>query len=80
MSCTYPTVYTPKQTDGVVDILAVDCGVKHSIIRNLVDRGARVKVVPWDHDITTERYDGLFYSNGPGNPDMAQKTIDNLVR
>ena len=35
--------------DGDVDILAVDCGMKHNIIRELVNRGVRVKVVPWDH-------------------------------
>jgi carbamoyl-phosphate synthase large subunit/carbamoyl-phosphate synthase small subunit len=77
VSCTHPHTYTPKD-GGDVDILAVDCGIKDSIVRNLVERGARVKVVPWDHDISTERYDGLFYSNGPGNPEMAQETIDHL--
>jgi len=76
----HPTVYNPTQTDNVVDILAVDCGIKNSIIRNLVTRGARVKVVPWDHDVSKERYDGLFYSNGPGNPEMAQETVDILAK
>lgn len=32
-------------------ILAVDCGMKSNIIRMLVDRGAEVKLVPWDYDI-----------------------------
>jgi carbamoyl-phosphate synthase (ammonia) len=54
--------------------------MKNNIIRCLVDRGAEVKVVPWDHDLTKEYEwcDGLFISNGPGDPAMAQKTIDNL--
>lgn len=51
-------------------VLAVDCGIKNNMIRELVKRGAEVKVVPWDHDIKAERewYDGLFLSNGPGDP------------
>ena len=54
--------------------------MKNNIIRCLVDRGAEVKVVPWDHDLASEAdwYDGLFISNGPGDPAMAQTTIDNL--
>jgi carbamoyl-phosphate synthase (ammonia) len=53
-----------------VRVLAVDCGMKHNMIRMLVERGAEVKVVPWDHDLAAERewYDGLFISNGPGDP------------
>lgn len=69
--------FTPKD-GGNLDILAVDCGIKENIIRELVSRGARVKLVPWDHDITKEKYDGLFYSNGPGNPESADKTIQYL--
>jgi len=41
-------------------------------------RGAEVLVVPWDHDVISEKYDGLFISNGPGDPMMAQATIDNV--
>lgn len=36
-------------------VLAVDCGMKHHIVRELVRRGAEVKVVPWDHDLASER-------------------------
>ena len=51
-------------------VLAVDCGMKHHMVRMLASRGAEVKVVPWDHDLASERgwYDGLFISNGPGDP------------
>ena len=42
-----------------VKILAVDCGIKYNIIRHLVQKGAEVKVVPWNHDIVSEKdYDG----------------------
>ena len=35
-------------------------------------------MVPWDYDFTTIHYDGLFISNGPGNPDLAEATVDNI--
>ena len=34
--------------------------------------------VPWDYDFTSIHYDGLFISNGPGNPDFAEKTVENI--
>ena len=34
--------------------------------------------MPWDHDIKKERYDGLFISNGPGDPAMCEATVENL--
>ena len=42
----------------------------------LCDRDCEIKVVPWDHDITKEPYDGLFLSNGPGDPEMAATTTE----
>ncbi|KAJ3053346.1 Multifunctional pyrimidine synthesis protein CAD [Rhizophlyctis rosea] len=65
---------------GDVKIALIDCGVKHNIIRCLVSRGAEVDVVPWDHDLVNDptAYDGIFISNGPGNPAMAAKTVENL--
>jgi carbamoyl-phosphate synthase small subunit len=60
--------------DGDIKIVLVDCGVKNNIIRCLLKRGAQVKRVPWDYDYTTEEYDGLFISNGPGDPAMCNIT------
>ncbi|RLN52806.1 hypothetical protein BBJ29_000739 [Phytophthora kernoviae] len=61
-------------------ILAVDCGIKYNIIRELVKRGAEVKRVPWNHDISKEIgwYDGLFISNGPGDPAIMEETTAQL--
>lgn len=59
-------------------VLTVDCGIKHNMIRNLVKRGLEVKLVPWDHDFTKEKYDGLFISNGPGDPALAQVTVEHI--
>lgn len=63
-----------------IKILAVDCGMKYNIIRMLVARGAEVKLVPWDHDFSKELAvcDGVFLSNGPGDPVMCTKTIDEI--
>jgi carbamoyl-phosphate synthase (ammonia) len=68
--------------ENPLKILAVDCGMKHNIIRSLVERGAQVTVVPWDYDIfdNLHAYDGLFISNGPGDPMMCVKTIDELAK
>lgn len=63
---------------GDKTVVLVDCGVKHNIIRCLTRRGVKVIRVPWDYDFTTIDYDGVFISNGPGNPDMAQATVENI--
>ena len=63
---------------GDKTVVLVDCGTKHNIIRCLTRRGVKVVRVPWDYDFTQMPYDGLFISNGPGNPDMADKTVENI--
>jgi carbamoyl-phosphate synthase small subunit len=63
---------------GRYRILLIDCGVKYNIIRNLLKRDTTITVVPWDWDISKEDYDGLFISNGPGDPRMCDKTIVNI--
>ncbi len=64
--------------DGEKTVVLVDCGTKYNIIRCLTRRGVKVVCVPWDYDFNTIPYDGLFISNGPGNPDMAEKTVENI--
>jgi carbamoyl-phosphate synthase small subunit len=59
-------------------ILLIDCGVKFNIIRRLLTRDATVIRVPWDYDFMKESFDGLFISNGPGDPKMCGVTINNL--
>jgi carbamoyl-phosphate synthase small subunit len=65
---------------GKYRILLIDCGVKYNIIRYLLERDTTVIRVPWDHDISQEDYDGLFISNGPGDPKQCGVTIDNLSK
>jgi carbamoyl-phosphate synthase small subunit len=65
--------------NGTYRILLLDCGVKYNIIRYLLQRDTTVIRVPWDHDISLEDYDGLFISNGPGDPKQCTATIESLA-
>jgi len=64
--------------EGSKRILLIDCGVKYNIIRHFLKRDTTVIRVPWDYDFSGEEYDGLFISNGPGDPKMCVETINNL--
>jgi carbamoyl-phosphate synthase, small subunit len=63
---------------GPKRVVLVDCGVKHNILRCLAGRNIEVVRVPWDYDFTGMDYDGLFLSNGPGDPAVCRATIDHL--
>ena len=64
--------------NGKHQILLVDCGVKNNIIRYLLRYDTQVIRVPWDYDYSGETYDGLFVSNGPGDPAVCTPTIRHL--
>ncbi|XP_031835973.1 carbamoyl-phosphate synthetase 2, aspartate transcarbamylase, and dihydroorotase rudimentary [Nomia melanderi] len=64
--------------DGHPRVCVVDCGLKYNQIRCLLGRGARVDVVPWNYDLRKVEYDGLFLSNGPGDPSMCEITVRNI--
>jgi len=64
--------------NGKNRILLIDCGVKNNIIRYLLQYDTTVVRVPWDYDYRNEDYDGLFISNGPGNPEQCVATIKHL--
>ncbi|MBN2306863.1 glutamine-hydrolyzing carbamoyl-phosphate synthase small subunit [Candidatus Peregrinibacteria bacterium] len=65
---------------AVATVALIDCGIKHNIIRAFLERGVRVIRLPWDADLSElkEKYDGVFYSNGPGDPAMVKKTAESL--
>lgn len=65
---------------GEHKIMLIDCGVKNNIIRCLLDMNTTVIRVPWDYDFSNDEYDGLFISNGPGDPVKCEKTINNLSK
>ena len=57
--------------EGRFGVVAVDCGIKLNILRELAAAGCRVTVVPPDTDykeMLSHKPDGLFLSNGPGDP------------
>ena len=80
-----PVIYDPPTElaklgpDGkVIRIVAVDVGMKYNQIRCFVNRGVSLKVVPWDYDFNKEEYDGLFISNGPGDPSVMTDVVEKL--
>ncbi len=63
------------------DVVAIDCGIKYNIIRSLNARGCNVTVVPFDasvDEILAFRPDGLFLSNGPGDPENVGPVIETV--
>lgn len=73
-----------ERGDGL-RVVAMDCGAKSNILRHLAQRGVRVMVVPPDtsaEEILANRPDGLFISNGPGDPavlDYAVRPIQGVL-
>jgi carbamoyl-phosphate synthase small subunit len=61
-------------------IIVIDCGIKENIIRSLQEFPVRIKRVPYNYDFTEEPFDGVFISNGPGDPVHCQETIHILKK
>ena len=59
-------------------VVLLDCGVKANIIRCLLRRGVAVIRVPWNYDFNGLDYDGLFLSNGPGDPDTCEVAVQHI--
>ena len=63
------------------DVVAIDCGIKYNIIRKLNEKGCNVTVVPFDatvEEILAFRPDGIFLSNGPGDPTDVTPVIEKV--
>ena len=56
--------------NGTKKVVLVDCGVKHNIIRHLLRKDIHLIRVPWDYNFNSIEFDGLFISNGAGNPEL----------
>ncbi|MDD5947746.1 MAG: glutamine-hydrolyzing carbamoyl-phosphate synthase small subunit [Oscillospiraceae bacterium] len=64
-------IFTKEVPDAQFHVVAIDCGMKENIVRNLNQRGCSVTVVPYDTSadaIVRLQPDGIFLSNGPGDP------------
>lgn len=69
--------------ENTTSIIAYDCGMKYNIIRYFVDtHKVKLTVVPFDYDLEANpaniEWDGLFLSNGPGDPAMCPQTIKSI--
>ncbi|MDW7682430.1 MAG: glutamine-hydrolyzing carbamoyl-phosphate synthase small subunit, partial [bacterium] len=69
-----PIVYSK----GSKRIILLDCGVKNNIIRAFLKRNITVIRCPWDYDFSAEPADGILISNGPGDPQNCDVTIENI--
>ena len=61
------------------NVVAIDCGIKLNIVRSLNKRGCNVTVVPYNttpEEIANLKPDGVFFSNGPGDPENVTETIE----
>ena len=79
VSCRQP--WTARAAEERFRVAALDCGIKLNIVRSLNARGCTVILLPWDTpaaDIIALAPDGLFISNGPGDPEDVPQTIDTV--
>lgn len=68
-----------NKADGKYKVIAYDFGVKHNILRILVELGCEVSVVPAQTpaaDVLAQNPDGVFLSNGPGDPEPCDYAIE----
>ncbi|KAK3627337.1 Carbamoyl-phosphate synthase [Elasticomyces elasticus] len=89
VSTSKPKIYSPSASNALkhpsgrpVRVVCVDVGLKYNQLRCLVTRGLEVEVVPWDYDfpkLAGKEYDGLFISNGPGDPAMMADTVKHIA-
>ncbi|CAH0026589.1 unnamed protein product [Clonostachys rhizophaga] len=77
-----PSIARKHPSGRTLRVLCVDVGMKYNQLRCFLKRGVEVLVVPWDHNIVKEagdQYDGLFISNGPGDPSVVDATAKNIA-
>jgi len=83
-SCGYQSAFAQTHREHgkkVHDVVAIDCGAKMNILRNLVECGCSVRVVPATasaQEVLDSRPHGVFISNGPGDPQPVTYAIETL--
>ena len=88
VTCDAPYEWTEPTPGGATPtfrykVVAYDFGIKRNILRMLVDAGCRVTVVPADHpagEVLAMQPDGVFLSNGPGDPAAVPYAADRIRR
>lgn len=73
---------SPKEVkiygNGPKKVVLVDCGAKNNIVRKLIRPEITLYRVPWNYDFNQIDFDGLFLSNGPGDPNMCSETVEHI--
>ena len=73
----------PANKNKFINIVAIDCGMKSNIVRRMQDKGLNVTVVPYNtsaEEILGLKPDGVFISNGPGDPTDVPETIETVKK
>ena len=83
-----PRLFSPDPSTALkhpsgrpVRVVTVDVGLKYNQLRCFLRRGVEVLQVPWDYDfpqLAGKDYDGLFISNGPGDPAKMEATVRHI--
>lgn len=85
--CTHVSAYAPHEEvnkaietmrGGRKRVVLMDCGVKANILRSLIKRDVELIRVPWNYDFNNLLFDGLFISNGPGDPNNCGAAVENI--
>ena len=74
-------MWTSPAEEEKYHVVAIDCGMKRNIVRSLNRRGVTVTIVPWNtsaRQIEALAPDGIFISNGPGDPIDVPPTISTI--
>ncbi|KAK5078303.1 Carbamoyl-phosphate synthase [Lithohypha guttulata] len=89
VSIKQPKLYKPDASTALfhpsgrpVRVVVVDVGMKFNQLRCFLRRGVEALVVPWDYNfpaLAGKDYDGLFISNGPGDPAMMTDTVNHIA-
>lgn len=64
-------------------VVVYDCGVKDGILEGLVRSGCKIEIVPWNtpaEDVLAKHPDGVFVSNGPGDPEKVEGTYSQVKK
>ena len=75
--------YIINENPNLLNILVIDCGIKNSQLRALLKYNAQLTIVDTNYsliveDVLKKEYDGIFISNGPGNPTKSTNIVNQL--
>ncbi|KAI0844071.1 carbamoyl-phosphate synth [Daldinia vernicosa] len=90
VSIKQPQLYKPDPATALkhpsgrpLRVLCLDVGMKNNQLRCFLNRGVEVLVCPWNHDFADgagSEYDGLFISNGPGDPAVMREPVEQIAK